>query len=45
MPVFEIPAELISDNRIRVEVDRIGGGGGGSDVTQIEALLATGTAI
>ncbi len=36
-PLFEIPDNLISDNRIKVEVDRIGGGGSGSSLTSSDA--------
>jgi|GEM_PF-697274 len=43
-PKFEIPANLINDNRVKVEVDRIGMGGGAS-TGRLENILQTGTAV
>lgn len=44
-PVFDIPERFVSDNRIKVEVDRIGGGSGSFTTERVEAILKTGTAI
>lgn len=41
---IEFPPDMVSDNRLKVEVDRIGGGGGFT-TERVEAILNTGAAV
>lgn len=45
LPELEIPSSLISDGRLKVEVDRIGVGSTGFTTERVESILKTGTAI